>query len=143
MCTASWTVCRESWRACVICPIEVEQSSLSTESDLILKSAGGRETSSLCLPAPGEKPEPLWLRTTRLSLTASSICGLPVQIVVRLRSSHPVLPVIPRLFLGLGVFSWFHPICSSESVFVAASQYDRTAAAATASHVDPLSAVAD
>jgi len=94
--TASSTVRRESWRACVILPLEVEQSSLSTEFYRTLKSLGSRETSDLCLPEPVVQPGPLWLPTSRYSLTATSKCGLPLQIVVRPASYPPVLVKGPR-----------------------------------------------
>jgi len=57
--TASSTVRQESWRACVVLPSGVEQSSLSTEFNPTLKSPGSRETSGLCPPEHGEQPEPL------------------------------------------------------------------------------------
>jgi len=87
--TASFTVRRESWLVCIVLPSGVGQSSLSTEFDLTLKSPWSREISDLCLPEPGEQLEPFLPPTSRHSLTASSNCGLPLQIAVHPGSYPP------------------------------------------------------
>jgi len=82
ICTASFTIHRDSWQARVILPSGVEQSSLSTELDSTLKSPGRLESSALCVRESEELSELLWLPMSQHWLSVSSNLGLPLQMVV-------------------------------------------------------------
>ena len=130
---ASSTVRRESWRVCVVRPSGVEQSSFSTEFDPTLKSPGNWEISGLCPLQLGGQLGPSWLPTSRHSLTASSNCGIPLQITVRPVSCLPVLVRGLHPSLVLRVSSSLRLVRSSESVSTDAARYGRTAGAGIAS----------
>jgi hypothetical protein len=103
--------------------------------DPIINSPGSRKISGLLLQEPGQQLAASWLQTSKHSLTASSNCGLPLQIIVCPGSSCPVPPVTRRLSLPPGFSSWLCPVHSSEYVLDVIARYDGTAGARIASSV--------
>jgi len=74
---------------------------------------------------------PPWLPTWEHWLTASSNCGLPLQISMRLGSSLLNPLVAPRLSSGLRVSAWLCPAWSAGFEFWFPSRYDPTRGAET------------
>jgi len=137
MATAFSTARRDSWEVCVVYPSEVEQSSVSTEFDSIVKRPGSLETSGLCHGVAGREsglPRPLRIAH---SLTEFSRPKLLLLTVVHPVSDCPVPTITFRPFLPFSGFSCPCPAPTSMSPTVVPTSRGRSAGTGIVLTADP------